>query len=319
MALPIPPEINQGQIALDPVNGVVYYKDADGNLVSTTWSWLRDDTSNISTDDEVLIDSNLTVSGDLVIQGDTVSLNTAELLVEDNFIILNSNVTGSPTLNAGIEIERGTQPNVILRWNESDDQWQVTVDGTNFYNVLYGDQEVFTTSDVSFNSVTADLTGDVTGDVTGTVSDISNHGISDLSDVEINDATDGDFLRYNGSNWINDPVNLTSDTVGDYVATVTQGTGIAVTNTGGEGATPNVALNAVLNDLNDVQILNPWKGAMLMHYGDGLWTEGQLPTWEPMGFPERTSSTLSFDNASKTLTLTPIGEGAEAWNKRNFI
>jgi hypothetical protein len=199
MALPIPPEINQGQIALDPVNGIVYYKDADGNLVSTTWSWLRDDTSNISTDDEVLIDSNLTVSGDLVIQGDTVSLNTTELLVEDNFIILNSNVTGSPTLNAGIEIERGSQPNVILRWNESVNQWQVTVDGTNFYNVLYGDQQVFTTSNVIFNSVTSDLIGDVTG----TVSDISNHSISDLSDVVVTGSVNGQLLQFDGTNWVN--------------------------------------------------------------------------------------------------------------------
>lgn len=313
MSLPNPPSINKGQIALDPINGIVYYKDDNENIVSTTWSWLRDDTSNISTDDEVLIDSNLTVSGDLIIQGDTVSVNTAELLVEDNFIILNSNVTGSPTLNAGIEIERGTEPNIILRWNESVDQWQVTVDGTNFYNVLYGDQEVFTTSDVSFNSVTADLIGDVTG----TVSDISNHGISELSDVTINDAANGDFLRYNGSNWINDPVNLTTDTVGDYVSTVTEGTGIAVTNTGGEGATPNIALDAVLDNLNDVQILNPWNGAFLKYNGE-QWTEGQLPTWEPMGFPERTSTTLSFDKLTKTLTLTAGIEGAEIWTKRNL-
>jgi hypothetical protein len=348
MALPIPPEINQGEIALDPFNGIVYYKDADGNLVSTTWSWLRDDTSNISTDDDVLIDSNLTVSGDLVIQGDTVSLNTAELLVEDNFIILNSNVTGSPTLNAGIEIERGTQPNVILRWNESDDQWQVTVDGTNFYNILYGDQQVSTTSDVIFNlvtsnligdvtgnltgnvsgdvngnitgNVTGDLTGDVTGnvngnltgDVIGTVSDISNHGISDLSDVTINDASDGDFLRYNGSNWINDPVNLTTDTVGDYISTVTEGNGISVTNTGGEGATPNIALDAVLNDLNDVAITTATNGQILEFNGTN-WVNSVRPSNEPMGHEDKSESTISFNEGTRTFSITPVSTSFTVW------
>ena len=89
MSLPVPPNIEQGQIALDPVNGVVYYKDDNGDLVATTWSWLRNDTSNISTDDEVLIDSDLTVAGDLIIQGDTVSLNVAQVLIEDNILVLN--------------------------------------------------------------------------------------------------------------------------------------------------------------------------------------------------------------------------------------
>jgi hypothetical protein len=316
MALPIPPEINQGQIALDPVNGVVYYKDAEGNLISTTWSWLRDDVSNISTDDDVLIDNNLTVSGNLVIQGDTVSLNAAELLIEDNFIILNSNATGSPILNAGIEIERGTSPNVFIRWNESVDQWQITVDGINYYDILYGDQQIFTSSDVSFNSVTADLigdvTGDLTGDVTGTVSDISNHGISDLSDVAINDVENGDFLKYNGSNWINDPVNLTEDTVGDYVSTVTEGLGISVTNTGGEGATPNVALDAVLDNLNDVIISGATPGQTLQFDGTN-WVNTVSPTMEPIGFENKNDSTISFNNATREFSIAPFSTSYSIW------
>ena len=33
-------------------------------------------------------------------------LNTETLEVEDNIVLLNSNVTGSPTLDAGLEVER---------------------------------------------------------------------------------------------------------------------------------------------------------------------------------------------------------------------
>ena len=335
MALPIPPEINQGQIALDPVNGVVYYKDADGNLVSTTWSWLRDDTSNISTDDDVTITGNLTVSGT------TVSVDVESVTIADNILILNSNVTGSPTENAGIEIERGTSTNVSIRWNESTDRWQFTNDGTTYLDLssiiensvqlglhTTGDyvenissgtgvtisdgigegssptisigQKVGTSDTVTFNVVNADLTGDVTG----TVSDISNHGISDLSDVTINDASDGDFLRYNGSNWINDPVNLTTDTVGDYISTVTEGNGISVTNTGGEGATPNIALDAVLNDLNDVAITTATNGQILEFNGTN-WVNSVRPSNEPMGHEDKSESVISFNESTRVFSIAP--------------
>jgi hypothetical protein len=68
--------------------------------------------------------SNLTVSGT------TTTINTATLTVNDNIVILNNDVTGSPTENAGIEIERGTSDNVLLRWNETNDQWEWTDDGS---------------------------------------------------------------------------------------------------------------------------------------------------------------------------------------------
>lgn len=76
--------------------------------------------------------ANLTVSGDLIVSGNTTTLNTANLNVEDNFILLNSGETSAPTLNSGFEIERGTSTNVIIRWNETIDKWQFTNDGTNY-------------------------------------------------------------------------------------------------------------------------------------------------------------------------------------------
>lgn len=85
--------------------------------------------------DNVTVGGALTVTGDLTVNGTTTTLNTTELLVEDNLITLNSTVTGSPTLNAGIEIERGTSANVSLRWNETSDTWELTRDGTNYEEI----------------------------------------------------------------------------------------------------------------------------------------------------------------------------------------
>lgn len=81
------------------------------------------------------IDDNLVVSGNLTVNGTTTTLNTDTLVVEDNIIILNSNVSGSPTLNAGIEIERGTSTNVLFRWNETSDKWEFTNDGSSYGNL----------------------------------------------------------------------------------------------------------------------------------------------------------------------------------------
>ena len=304
MSLPNPPNIVQGQMALDPINGIVYYKDENNNLISTTWSWLQDNETQISTEDNVTISSNLTVGGDLVISGNTVSLNVAEVLIEDNILVLNSNVTGSPILSAGIEVERGTSTNVQIRWNESLDKWQFTNDGTTYLDLnsivansvtlglhTVGDyvtnltagtgvsisqisgegatptisigQDVATSATPTFARVVAPLTGNVTGNltgnvtgnvvgnvtgnltgnVTGTVSDISNHSINALSDVTITSTANGDFLRWSGSQWVNDAVDLSSDTVGDYVKNLVQGNGLTISNNSGEGATPGIAID----------------------------------------------------------------------------
>ena len=155
MALPTPPSITSGQIALDPINGIFYYKDNSGATVSSTLGWLRNDLSAVSTDDDITISGNLTVSGT------TVSVNVESVTVADNILILNSNVTGSPTENAGIEIERGTSSNVSIRWNESSDKWEFTTDGTT-YNEINGTA----TEALSWSSpITLTLSGDLTGSV----------------------------------------------------------------------------------------------------------------------------------------------------------
>jgi hypothetical protein len=83
----------------------------------------------------VTISNNLTVTGNFTVNGNVTTLNTETLAVEDNIIVLNSNVTGSPALNAGLEVERGTSDNVQLRWDETSDKWQFTNDGTTYVNI----------------------------------------------------------------------------------------------------------------------------------------------------------------------------------------
>ena len=70
------------------------------------------------------ITGSLVVQGNLEILGNRTTLNVETLAVEDNEIILNSNVTGSPALDGIITINRGTSTNAVLKWDETSDQWK---------------------------------------------------------------------------------------------------------------------------------------------------------------------------------------------------
>lgn len=74
------------------------------------------------------------------------------------------------------------------------------------------------------------------------VGHLAGGSLDSLGDVTIVDAQTGDFLRWNGSAWINDPVNLSTDTIGDYVESLVPGTGVYITGSGGEGSTPSIAI-----------------------------------------------------------------------------
>jgi len=70
--------------------------------------------------------ANVVVAGDLTVQGTTTTVNTQEVTIADNQIVLNSDFTGSePTENAGIEINRDAAGNKTLLWDESVDKWSV--------------------------------------------------------------------------------------------------------------------------------------------------------------------------------------------------
>lgn len=168
--------------------------------------------------------NHLIVGGDLTVSGTTTTVNTETIELADNVIVLNSNATGAPSENAGIEIERGSSTNVAIRWNETYDKWELTTDGTTYYNVATEEYAI------SLTPATLDAIGDVT----------------------ITNAADGQFLKWNGSAWVNDPIDLATDTVGNYMANVSAGTGVSVTHTPGEGSTATIAIGQAVGTTSEV-------------------------------------------------------------------
>jgi hypothetical protein len=79
--------------------------------------------------DNVTIGNNLTVTGNLTVNGTTTTLNTDTLAVEDNIIMLNTNVTGTPVADAGLEVERGDYTNAKIFWKESENAWYLATPG----------------------------------------------------------------------------------------------------------------------------------------------------------------------------------------------
>jgi hypothetical protein len=87
--------------------------------------------------------------------------------------------------------------------------------------------------------------------------------IGDLADVTLTSTATGDILRYNGSAFINEPLNLGTDTEGDYVASLVAGTGITLTNNSGETSTPTVSVDMTAFDTDDLT-----EGSTNLYYTD---------------------------------------------------
>lgn len=94
--------------------------------------------ANIS--DDLGVGGNLVVTGNLTVSGNTITKLSETVNIEDNLILLNSNETGSPTEDGGIEIERGTSTNVSLLWDESAGRWSFTNDGSTYHNIPVSDE-----------------------------------------------------------------------------------------------------------------------------------------------------------------------------------
>ena len=130
----------------------------------------------------LLTANNVTITGNLTVSGTTTYVNTTNLNIADNIVTLNADVTNvtAPTENAGIEVNRGSAANVQLRWNESLDIWQSTLDGTT-YLTLATNNDVTTaySNGVSYaNSTFLKLSG---GTMSGAISGITSVAAANIN------------------------------------------------------------------------------------------------------------------------------------------
>ncbi len=171
-------------------NSVALGTDTTGSYISTisgtsgeivvSGSGSESAAVTIGLPDDVTIAGNLTVNGNLDVEGTVNSISTTEVNIVDNKIVLNTNVTGAPSTNAGIKVNRGTSSDVELLWNETSDQWTLTNDGINYHEVTRKYKETLNTSATSY-TVTHNLG---TKDVVTAIYEVAAPYAEVLTDVE---------------------------------------------------------------------------------------------------------------------------------------
>jgi hypothetical protein len=130
--------------------------------------------------DDVTVAGNLTINGNLDVQGSINSISTTEVNIVDNKVVLNTNVTGAPSTDAGLKVNRGTSADVEILWNETADQWTLTNDGTNYHEIT---RKYKTTLNTSATSYTVDHNLG-TKDVVVSIYEVASPFAEILTDVE---------------------------------------------------------------------------------------------------------------------------------------
>jgi len=198
--------------------------------------------------------TGVVVAGNFTVQGTTTTVESNTVSVADNILTLNSDVTGVPTQNAGIEVERGDEANVQLRWNEAGLKWTFTNDGAVYYpmavsttDLAEGTNQYFTTARARSAISASSASGVSYNSSTGTISlgSIPNSSLTNSS-ITINGvATALGGTRTLGSDDVAEGSTNLYFTTARARNSISAGTGISYNSTTGAistSAIPNASL-----------------------------------------------------------------------------
>ena len=135
---------------------------------------------------------NMSVSGNLTVDGTTTTVNSTDLDIKDTIVTLNKGETGAgiTTDYSGFSVDRGTETNARLLYDDTTDQWKID-QGDGSLIPIVGT----TTGTIE---VVDDLTPQLGGDL-----DVNGHSIISVSDGDIVIAPDG-----TGQTKINSAISL---------------------------------------------------------------------------------------------------------------
>ena len=174
-----------GGDGVDYAFGVI---DVDDTVVRTT--------GDQAIGGEKTFNNDVVLQGNLTVNGATVTVNTETLLLEDNIITLNYGTSGPATTDAGIQIDRGDNADVLIKWNETDNKWTFTNDGVNYADIpasttaLTEGTNLYYTTDRANSAIDARLTGGTgISYSTGTIS-------ATLAPFDTDDLAEGTTNRY---------------------------------------------------------------------------------------------------------------------------
>ena len=178
------------------VNGFVTAPDLLTSRINSPDSSALVFTPSVTMNSDFTVDGDASIGGNLTVYGTTTTINSTELLVEDkNIELARGSESAASSDGAGITVQGPAVP-ASLTYSADDDTW-------NFNKTLKSDvigdvtgritTTEITSSDSSaisvipaviFNSDVI-VENEIQGNLVGQVSDISNHSIGELSDVDL--------------------------------------------------------------------------------------------------------------------------------------
>lgn len=161
--------------------------------------------------DDAVFQQNVTIGGDLYVNGTTTTINTTNMDVEDNIITLNNGETGAGVSegSAGISIDRGSLNPARLIFDEIEDRWKIDTGTGVLYEIWHED------NDGSGSGLDADYLDGYDSSDFALVTDLSNYV------AKAGDTMSGNLSM--GSNYItdlHDPVNAQDAATKAYVDSV---------------------------------------------------------------------------------------------------
>lgn len=188
---------------------------------------------------------NVTVGGDLLVNGNTVTVNSTTVTIDDPIFTIGGDTAPAVDDNKdrGIEFRYndGTAKVGFFGYDDSTGKFTFLTSATNSSEVFSGTKgEVDAT--VSWTNISnkpdpvvgVGLTGDVTGSGSVTLTDLASGSFSIATTIAANS------------------VALGTDTTGNYVASITNGSYITGGNGGSEGAALTLSVNAATNGTSNI-------------------------------------------------------------------
>jgi hypothetical protein len=93
------------------------------------------------------------ITGDLLVKGNTTTVDTANLNIEDNVILLNKGELGSGVSEgtAGLDIDRGSLPNAQFLWDETTDKFKIQLEDNTLTGIVVGNIATNPTTNLQFD------------------------------------------------------------------------------------------------------------------------------------------------------------------------
>ena len=200
-----------------PVSGT---DAANKNYVDTAAAGAMTGGTNAISGTTLTTSGNATIGGNLTVSGTTTTINTSQINLADNILLLNSDATGNATASAGIEVERGDDLNVQLLWDESNDRWSI------------GAEDLY-----SSGSFIGNLQGDVTGQA---------DTVAALTGLTTDDLNEGTSNQYHTAQRVRDTISVSGDLSYDSATGVISTNGLSSSDTDdlSEGSTNLYYTNA---------------------------------------------------------------------------